>query len=70
MAINPSSFSGVSIETAGRAYIEIFPTPPTLGVLLDPPLEPGRMIGYWNPANDKVELYVVGGGGTYWLRVG
>ena len=69
MAINPAAFSATSISEAGRAVIEILGQPPKVNVQLDPPENPGRVVGYYNTTTDKVELYVASGGGNFWIRM-
>ena len=70
MAISKPAFSSTPIQLAQLAVLDLVGSPPTLNVRLDPPEPPGRVIGYYNPTTDKVELYCASSGGTFWIQVG
>ena len=69
MAVNRSSISAQAITENIESVIEIRSERPIPSIALDPPDIPGRLIGYYNGADDFVELYVVSGSGLFLLKV-
>ena len=68
--ISPTSFTSVNIANAQKAVITMVSGRPLTEVQNDPPVTPGEIIGYYNEAINKVELFVGSSGGTFWRRVG
>lgn len=68
--INPTSFTSVSIQSAQRTIIPLLTTAPDLVTQLDPARTPGELVGFYNSSTDRVELFVVTAGGTFWTEVG
>ena len=60
MGINRSNITSQSILTDTNVVIEIVYTrPPGVGVVLDPPMTPNKLFGFYDAARDAVKLYVV-----------
>ena len=60
MAINRVSFTSQSITTNTEAVVEVvYATPPLPEEILDPPQTPGKLVAYYNGADDTVSLYIV-----------
>ena len=70
MAINQPMFSSVPISQAEKVCIQIFTRRPNVNEEILGGDYPGRLAGYYNPDKKRVELYVVAGGGLYWIKVG
>lgn len=70
MGINSTSFTTVTVENMQKAILGLVSSPPDLQAQNDPPRTPGELIGYYNPATDKVQLYAASPGGNFWLEVG
>ena len=70
MAINSSSISSVSTTEEFTLCMEVVRVPPQIGVTIDPPVEPGLMIAYYNSGNQKVNLFVADELGRQWYKVG
>lgn len=70
MPIEPAAFASVSLSSAGRAVIEILNQPPNTTSQINPPETPGKLVGYYNPTTDKVQLYIASSAGVFWIRVG
>jgi len=69
MAINRSSISAQSITDNTDVAIRMALTRPDPNVIIDPPLKPSIMIGYYNNITDTVELFVTNPSGTRFLPV-
>ena len=69
MAINPSNVAAQQITDVTDFAIEISYSRITHGQ--DAPLDaiPYTLIGYFNPATNRVELYCVNGSGNTYLKV-
>ena len=71
MAINNTMFSSVPLSQAEKVVIQIVQRRPDVtNPIQGGPDYPGRMVGFYNPTSRRVELYIVAGGGNYWIRVG
>ena len=70
MGINRSSFSAQSIAQNTDVSIELLVSKPDTTVILDTPVNPSTMYGYYNDAADIVELYFTDATGTRFLKVG
>lgn len=70
MAINKSFISTNSVEKYNGNTIELISTIPPLDGLIDTPMEPGKLVGYYDGASDSVRLFVVSGSGYRLMRVG
>ena len=70
MAINASSISSIKTTQEYTVCIEIVATPPQVGVVLDTPTDPGKIVGYFNMETGLVELYVANELGSILSRVG
>lgn len=68
--INPSGFASVSVSQSDNLTVKLLATRPVAFEILATPVAPGRLVGYFNPEGDFVELYVASQGGNYYLRVG
>lgn len=69
MAINRSSISAQPISQNRDVAIQMLTTRPVEGVLIDPPVTPHILCGYYNEIFNVVELYVTSFDGTEYLRV-
>jgi len=69
MGINRTSLTSETIQSNTESVIEIREVRPVVGVDMDPPDIPGRLIGYYNGATGWVELYVVSGSGRRLYRI-
>ena len=70
MAINRSSISTNSVDKYNGNTIELLSTIPPGNGLIDTPMEPGKLVGYYDGVSDTVRLYVVSGSGYRLMRVG
>lgn len=68
--INPAGFASVSISESDNLTITLLPERPVEFVIFGNPQPPGRLVGYFNQTLNMVELFVVAGTGTYYLKVG
>lgn len=60
MAINRVSLTSESINTNTEAVVEVvYAQPPNPEDILDPPQTPGKLVAYYNGANDRASLYIV-----------
>lgn len=60
MAINRLSISSQSIKENTEAVVEVVYTqPPAPDELLSPAKTPGKLIAYYNGADDTTRLYIV-----------
>ena len=69
MAINPVSITSESVTTNTGTIIEVVYSEPDLGILLDPPDIPGRVLGFFNGSTGVINLYMVDNSGLRLLRV-
>lgn len=69
MAINKSYISTNPTERYGGSVIEMLASQPPVSGILDQPMAPGRMVGYYDGNSDTVFLYVVSGSGLRVVRV-
>ena len=70
MAINRSSLTTSSIVTDNLdVVIEMLVQRPSTNKLLDPPVQPNRLVGYYNSGTNRVELYLSDAYGTRWSKV-
>jgi len=70
MALNPSSIASQAVPTMGLAVLEMVSSRPDPRVENVPPEPPGKVVGYYDGVQDKVELFVSSPGGTFWIEVG
>lgn len=71
MTINRSSLSTANIlEDNFDFAIEIVTTRPPVGTYSDTATIPNKLLGYYDPTNEVVELYVTDNTGRRYLRVG
>lgn len=69
MAINKSYVSTHPTERYGGSVVEMLASQPPVTGLLDSPLPPGKMLGFYDGNSDTVFLYVVSGSGYRLIRV-
>ena len=69
MAINRSFVGTQDLTTVTNATIEIVIDRPDTGTVLTTPETPNRLVGYYNPILQGVELYVVDRSGLRWMRI-
>jgi hypothetical protein len=69
MAINRAFVGSQDISTVTNATIQIVLDRPDTTTLIDPPETPQRLVGYYNPSLQGVELYVVDRSGLRWMRI-
>ena len=70
MAINNPMFSSVPISQAEKVCIQIYQTRPDTENPIPGGDYPGRLAGFYNSSSRRVELFVVAGGGLYWIKIG
>lgn len=70
MAINHSSIASQSVEGMQLAILQIVTVRPEVNEILDPPQTPGMLVGYYSAETDKVELFTISPGGTFWVKAG
>ena len=70
MVINTPSIGSNPIQDNPEMIIGFLPERPQLGNFFAPAQTPSKMVGYYDPVTDRVELYVVDARGTKYLRVG
>ena len=58
MAIEKPSFSTRSLEYQPETVIQLVPMRPRTKTLLDPAVEPNRLVGYYDISSGTVELFV------------
>lgn len=68
MAIQPSYISSQPISENTDTTISLLPVRPTADTVLNPPLSPGLLVGFYNGSLDCVELYIVSGDGTKYIK--
>jgi|TARA_B100000035_G_scaffold124371_2_gene105891 hypothetical protein len=68
--INNSAISAVPLHLSDKVVIQIYSVRPDVQQPIDPPDKAGRIAGYFNPSTNRVEIYVVSGGGNFWIKVG
>jgi hypothetical protein len=69
MAINRSFVGTQDLTTVTNATIEIVLDRPDTSTVLTTPETPNRLVGYYNPILQGVELYVVDRSGLRWMRI-
>lgn len=52
------------------AILQIVTVRPEVNEILDPPQTPGMLVGYYSAETDKVELFTISPGGTFWVKAG
>lgn len=68
MAINPVSIASDSILTNTNSVVEVrYTEPPAPSEILNPPETPGKLVAYYNGANDVTRLYIVSRSGLRML---
>ena len=70
MAINNPMFSSVPVSQTEKVCIQVLQRRPDVSQPIIGGDYPGRLAGFYNSSTQRVELYVVAGGGTYWVKVG
>ena len=50
--------------------IELVPERPEVGNFISPKRTPSQLVGYYNPAYDRVELFIVNSTGDQFLAIG
>ncbi len=68
--INPAGFASVPLAESDNLTVSLVAERPVEYVILGTPQRPGKLVGYFNPNLNMVELFVIAGTGTYWLKVG
>jgi len=68
MAIQPSFISSQPISENTDTTISFLNTRPTGDTVISPPLSPGLLVGFYNGSIDCVELYIVSGDGTKYIK--
>ena len=69
MAINRSSISAQPVTQNYDFSIPMKQSRPEEGVLIDPPVAPNTLCGYYNDTIQAVELFVTDFSGTYYIKV-
>ena len=70
MAINRVSMTSESITTNTESIIEVvYSEPPSPEYILDPAQTPGKLIAYYNGADDTTSLYIVSKSGLRLLQL-
>jgi len=69
MAINPSQLGAAPIESVTDFAIQITYTKPDTSLILSPAAVPNVLIGYFNTATNRVELYVTSPSGLQYVKV-
>ena len=70
MAINRVSITSESITTNTEAVIEVvYSGPPFPEDILDPPQTPGKLVAYYDGADDTTSLYIVSKSGLRLLQL-
>ena len=69
MGISRSSFSAQSIAVNTDITIQMLAAPPDTTVILETPVTPGVMVGFYNDQTDTVELYVTDPTGLRYIKV-
>ena len=69
MAINRVQISSKPIQENYDVTIEMLADQPQLGVDLQTPQAPGKIVGFFNGASGFVELYVVSRDGNRYFKV-
>ena len=70
MAINPTSISTVDYSQSFAGQITLLRVEPDTSQLLDEPLLPLQLVGYWDSVSDSVKLYIANESGNRLVRVG
>lgn len=68
MAIQPSYISSQPISENTDATISLLSFRPIPSTVISPPLSPGLLVGYYNGSLGAVELYIVSGDGTKYIK--
>ena len=68
--INSTSFTSVTLQNAQRVVLNVVSARPDLVTQVDPPGQPGELVGFYNETSDRVELFCLSAGGTFWKEVG
>lgn len=69
MSINPGYISSQPIDEDVDVTISLLTTRPSALTVIDPPKSPGLIVGFYNGSIDAVELYMVDGSGTRYIKV-
>ncbi len=68
MSINPGYISSQPIDEDINVTISLLSTRPTPLTVIDPPQSPGLIVGFYNGSIDVVELFMVDGSGTRYIK--
>lgn len=68
MTVNRPSITTTALKEA-FVSIEIMSSRPDLSIVIDPPDNPGRVVGFYNPQTDGVELYITSATGDFWIPI-
>lgn len=68
MAIQPSFIGSQPISQNTDTTISLLQARPTSDTIIDPPLDPGLLVGYYNGSLEAVELFIVSGDGTRYIK--
>lgn len=68
--INPAGFASVDIATSDNLTIKLVPFRPTPNAILSENVLPGKVVGFYNPDLDLVEIFVASAAGNYYHLVG
>ena len=69
MAINPSQLGASPITSNYDVTIELLSDRPNPGVYVSTPDTPNKLVGYYDPFLDHVELFIVDNTGYRYLRI-
>lgn len=69
MAINPTQLAAQEISTVTDFAIEITYTRIVHGQLIDPPVTPYQLVGFFNTFNNRVELFCTNATGSRYIKV-
>lgn len=70
MIINSPSIGSNPIQDSPEMIIELVPERPEVGNFISPKRTPSQLVGYYNPAYDRVELFIVNSTGDQFLAIG
>ena len=70
MAINGSSFSSISTKQEYTVCFTLQRFPRSITTAIDPPVQPGLVVAYYNDARRMVELFVANELGNRFYKVG
>lgn len=69
MAIDPSALTSKTVFNNYDVVIEMLTTRPYTDRDTNPVTVPGKLVGYYNPQQDAVELFVTNAFGNRYIRI-